>query len=245
MKKIISFIVGLILLMGIVIAQPVPTPVTFKVSVNGYSVNYGDTEVTNTRTGEKITSKEVNSLEIIKGIGYFDLQEFKFGYQIANPFFNYAGDKLDARICDVHPSCTFSFYITTRDPIKNTFKIAIEDKTILIDKYRDRIQCWDGSVVYDDSYLCPVQPQPKPGPEPVVPPEEEISDLWKGLIALAIIILAAFGWGKGFAALANYYFNKAKELEKQGKKAEAKKYYDRASKMLKTVLKKAAEGKYK
>jgi len=256
MKKIISFIIGMILLMGIALAQPVPAPITFKVSVNGYSINYKNVEVLNTRTGEKLTPEKVNSLEIIKGIGFFDLQEFELGYQIANPYFNYAGDKLDVRVCDVHPSCTFSLYITTRDPIQNTFKIKIVDEAIVKEKYL--YQCSDNSWVVSQNdcpikvtepiitkYVCPDGKQVSKASECVLPEEEEISDLWKGLIALAIIILAAFGWGKGFTALASYYFNKGKELEKQGKKAEAKKYYERSSKMLVTAFKKAKEGKYK
>ena len=46
-------------------------------------------------------------------------------------------------------------------------------------------------------------------------------------------------------AIANYYFKKGQELEKQGKKAEAKKNFDRAVKMIRTALKRAEEGKYK
>lgn len=248
----------MILLIGIVLAQPVPAPVTFKASVNGYLLNYKNTEVLNTRTEEKLTPNEVGSLRIENGIGFFDLSEFKLGYQFANPFFNYIGDKIDVRICDFHPSCTFSFYVTTRDPIVNTFKIVITDETILKERYL--YQCWDSSWVASQND-CPVQPKPEPKliyvcsdgskvskVSECAPPEveeKEISDLWKGLIALAIIVLGIFGWGKGFTALANYYFNKAKELERQGRKAEAKKYYERASKMLKTALSKAAEGKYK
>ena len=188
-------------------AQPVPAPVTFRVNINGYSIEYDDTEVTNTRTGEKLTAVKVSQLRIVNGIGYFDLQEFTLGYQVANSFFNYAGDKLYARVCDAHPSCTFSFYITTRDPLKNTFKVEITDLTIPEEKYKDRIQCWDGRFVYDDESLCPVQPQPKPEPtlEPIliyvcvdgtkvakasecVPPETEADQTI--IVAITVVILA-------------------------------------------------------
>ena len=74
--------------------------------------------------------------------------------------------------------------------------------------------------------------------------KEGMHPLLKTLIGLAIAVLGMFGWGKGFAGLANYYFNKGQELERQGKKAEAKKAYDRAAKMLRTALKRASEGKY-
>ena len=81
---------------------------------------------------------------------------------------------------------------------------------------------------------------------PVEPPiePEETSVLLKILIGVAIAVLGMFGWGKGFTGLANYYFNKGKELEKQGKTKEAKKNYDRAAKMLKTALQRVKEGKY-
>ncbi len=93
-------------------------------------------------------------------------------------------------------------------------------------------------------------PDPEPTPDPIpvepdTPDEEGISAFYKVIIGLAIAVLSAFSWGKGFTGLANYYFKKGKELEKQGKTAEAKKMYDRAAKMLKTAMNKAKDGKYK
>mgnify|MGYP001558282640 CR=1 FL=1 len=197
MKKIIPFVIGMFLLMGIVLADPpVPAPITFKVSVNGYPITF-DAEVTNTRTGEKLTSNDVGSLRIIRGTGFFDLQEFKSGYQIANPFFNYAGDRLEVRVCDVHPSCSFSLYIKTRDPIQNTYRINIVDTTIPEIRYVEKIKCWDGSEILA-TQTCPVQPVyyvcsdgtkitdsslcPKPKePEPVYDPTV--------VVAISIVIL--------------------------------------------------------
>ena len=221
-------------MIGIVLAQPVPAPITFKVSVNGYSIGYSDTEVFNTRTQEKLTAEQVSSLKITNGIGYFDLQEFKLGYQTANSFFNYAGDKLNVRVCDLHPSCTFSIYITTRDPIKNTFKLSIIDSTIPVDRYRERIQCFDGSFVYDDLYLCPVQPQPKPLPEPetiyVCSDGTKVESSDKCPIeskehadrTVKEIVLVGGVAALGFAALYLYY--------------RRKKQYTRAEKMAKTYI---------
>lgn len=75
-----------------------------------------------------------------------------------------------------------------------------------------------------------------PGDEP-----DELSAVWKSLIALAIIILGAFSWGKGFSSMAKYYMKKADEAKT---KAERIKYQQIAIKMLKTALKNAAAGKY-
>ncbi len=92
-------------------------------------------------------------------------------------------------------------------------------------------------------YVKPdVDPEIIPGP--VEPEPDSNTVLLKILISLAIAVLGFFGWGAGFTGLANYYFNKGKELEKAGKKAEAKACYDRAAKMLRTALKRAQEGYY-
>lgn len=140
-------------------------------------------------------------------------------------------------------------------------KVIVTDDTTVIYKEKPVYVCPDGSVVVSDQlcpevipietikvikdtkYICPDGTEVKSKEN--CPAEEGISDLYKALIAIAIIILGVFGWGPGFTALANYYYKKGKELEKQGKKAEAKKYYNRAGKMLATALKRAKEGKYK
>ena len=75
-----------------------------------------------------------------------------------------------------------------------------------------------------------------PGDEP-----DELSVVWISLIGLAIVILGGFAWGKGFAGLARYYMRKADEAET---KKERVAYQQRAIKMLKTALKKAAAGEY-
>ena len=87
-----------------------------------------------------------------------------------------------------------------------------------------------------------VEPEPETKPEEVE--EEGMHALYKILISLAIAVLGFFGWGAGFTGLANYYFNKGEELEKAGKKVEAKANYDRAAKMLRTALKRVSEGYY-
>lgn len=83
-------------------------------------------------------------------------------------------------------------------------------------------------------------------------PDNSISFIYKGLIALAIIILGAFGWGKGFAGLAKYYWNKGAELIAEGKKTkntqltkQGKAYQARAIKMVGTAIKNFKDGKYK
>lgn len=117
--------------------------------------------------------------------------------------------------------------VTPETPVTPIQPVTPVEPEVIV---KEKIVCADGTEVTDKS-LC-VEP-------------EGMSVIWKGIIGLAIFVLGLFGWGKGFTALANYYYKKGEELEAQGKKAEAKKMYDRAASMLKTALKKAQEGKYK
>ena len=202
MKKLLTFLIGL-LMIGIVLAQPVPSPVKFVVSVNGYNINYANTQITNKLTEEILTKDDAGSLSIVNGVGHFDLSDFEIN---PKPFlpkpFGLAGNTIEYKICDVHPKCTGTFLIDNFEP--RTIKVSIVDETIVKEKYL--YQCQDGSWVASQD-LCPVivvPPKPEPEPQPIPEPEQEISDLWKGLIALAIIVLGIFGWGKGFTALANY-----------------------------------------
>jgi len=86
-----------------------------------------------------------------------------------------------------------------------------------------------------------IKPQTTTTTIKIIEPDEEISVVWKALIALAIIVLGSFGWGKGFAGLAKYYMKKAEDAET---KVERIKYQQIAIKMLKTALQNAAAGKY-
>ena len=81
MKKLLTFLIGLMMILSVIAAPQPPAPVKFLVSVNGISINYEDTKVTNTRTGEVLTRKDVNSLEIINGVGYFNLDDFELGFE--------------------------------------------------------------------------------------------------------------------------------------------------------------------
>lgn len=274
LKKLLYIIFGIIFISSIS-AQPMPTPVKFQVSINGYEPYYNGVQIKNIASGEILTKEDRGSLKMERGVAFFDLADFKQG--VFGPTRGYTGDEIEAKLCDVHPSCTYKFRIDIplHQWLPKTFYIKVEDTTIPVEKYL--YQCWDGTWMASQNE-CPIKQEPIiPVQEPIQVPvevpvnvpievfvcsdgtkvskssectilpkeEAEISDLWKVLIALAIIVLVAFGWGKGFTALANYYFKKGQELEKQGKKEEARKYYDRATKMLKTALKKAAEGKYK
>ena len=75
---------------------------------------------------------------------------------------------------------------------------------------------------------------------------EDIINVFRqaGILSLLSTILVALGWGKGFTALAKYWWNKGNEAAKAGDKALAKKYRLRAIKMCQTALNKALAGEY-
>jgi len=149
MKKIFTFLIGLMLVLSLVqAAPPIPAPVKIVVQVNGQNINYADTKVTNKATGEILTKTEVGSLYIQNGIGLFDLSEFTQGYESAGR--TYAGDEIEVVACNVHSDCTKTFRITNTNPRIVSFYITTGNAYV----------CWDNSVVPNPSN-CPVQPQPE------------------------------------------------------------------------------------
>lgn len=74
--------------------------------------------------------------------------------------------------------------------------------------------------------------------------EVTVTAIIAALLGVVAWILARFKWGKGFAGLITYYTKKGDEARKAGRNKEAKKYYDRATKMAKTAIANAKAGKY-
>ena len=140
MKKIILFGLFVILMCGLVIAQPpVPNPVTFFITVNGESVGDGViVKVTNMGTGEDL----IRGLNTHNGGVTFDLSEFEQGYRFRTN--RLAGDSLKVT-CDVSVLCSEEFVIGQTPFIKT---LEVNDVNI---KY----VCFDGSEVEKKSD-CPV-----------------------------------------------------------------------------------------
>ncbi len=151
MKKLLTLLIGLMMLLPIIAAPQPPAPVKFLVSVNGVNINYEDTKVTNTRTGEVLTKDDVASLEIVNGVGYFNIDKFQLGYEPANPFYGYEGDVIEVIACNVDEDCTINFNILDRTP--RTIRISITTGDLHV--------CWDNSLVSDPNN-CPAQPEPEP-----------------------------------------------------------------------------------
>ncbi len=151
MKKLLTLLIGLMMLLSVIAAPQPPAPVKFLVSVNGVNINYEDTKVTNTRTGEVLTREDVASLEIVNGVGYFNIDKFTLGYEPANPFYGYAGDVIEVIACNVDEDCTITFNILDRTP--RTIHIPVTTGDLHV--------CWDNSLV-SDLNDCPIQPEPEP-----------------------------------------------------------------------------------
>jgi len=71
-----------------------------------------------------------------------------------------------------------------------------------------------------------------------------ITAIISALLAIAVIVLKRFKWGRAFGGLVNYYRKLGDEALRAGRKAEANKHYARAAKMVKTAIKREQEGKY-
>lgn len=224
MKKIILPII-LILMIAIAFASPlIPAPVKILVSINGQKISYSDTKVTNKYTGEVLTPKERPDLEIKDGFGQFDLSYFKQGYAVAQR--GYVGDQIEVIACNVHPSCTNTFYLDSTEP--RTILINIVDSSVvlpqpeIIEKPVEIIKEVPKETIVEKEIVKEV-PIDETAKDPV-------SYLLGALIGLLASILGLFAWGKGFEKILKYW---------------AKKDPQRAYKMAKTVVKNYKDGKYK
>ena len=147
-KLIISLFMILSMIIAVIAAPPVPAPVKIVVSVNGVDIHYEDTKVTNKFTGEVLTKEQVSSLEIINGVGVFDLSQFEQGYEAAGR--TYSGDEIEIVACNVDPACTTTFLISDTNP--RTISISVNTDNLHV--------CWDNSLVSNPND-CPAQPEPE------------------------------------------------------------------------------------
>ncbi len=174
------------------------------------------------------------------------------------------------RECPVGGGCTFDYTLKSesviiKDGEEVTVKDIIyvcEDGTEVDDKEDckededDVYVCWDGTQVNRASQ-CPVKDDDETvyvcpdGSEvsdkslcPKDEDEDDISIMWKYMFALIITILSAFGWGKGFTGLANYWWRRGEEAIRNGDKKQGVAYQKRAISMAKTAVNNALAGKY-
>ena len=244
MKKLITFLIGLLMVIS-ALAQPLPpAPVKITVSVNDVNIDFKDTKVTNLATGEVLTVEDVSGLYIRDGIGLFDLSKFKLGYETIGR--RYGGDKIEIIACNIHPDCITTFTIDSTLP--RTVSINIHDLTI--SDYQYYYVCSDNSLV-KNKVDCPIiEPEIKTITETeiiekVIQKEipEETDFLLETFLAIIGFILGLlaykYAWLKGFAGMW-----KAK-VEKATTKEQKKKQIESGIKAIKTVLKKDKEGCYK
>lgn len=260
MKKLITFLIAFLMVIGIALAQPVaPSPVKILVKVNDHNVDYDFTIVTNLGTGEVLTVQDVGSLRIERGVGFFDLLDFDLGYDPKSR--RYPGDTIEIKACDIHAECTTSFQIDSTVPRK--VYLTLYDDSIPTEVIVKEFQCYDGTFEFTAAE-CPVPPEPTTETKTIiekeyfcadgtsvakasdcVPPEEEDDTLQDWLIGLIAGIIGVFAWGKGFAALIKWRLKKAKEADAAGDKELARKYRATAEKMAKTTVFNFLAGKYK
>lgn len=260
MKKIISLLIGLLMIATVLAAPPVPYPVKIIVDVNGHKIDYLDAKITNKATGEVLTPKEVGTLQILNGIGWFDLHDFKQGFESSGR--RYGGDVVEITACSIHPSCTTLFVIDDLNP--RTVRISIQDKSIPIERIivDKTVQCWNGQRVYELRDCPPVQ-QPKPEvieKEKIVEVEkivcsdgtevQKIEDckkqedysttIFASLVTLILgILIAKYKWASGLLKALQNRISRAKTKELKDKELK------RAIKTAKTIIQKDKEGKYK
>ena len=157
MKKtiLIGMFLALMMVVSVLAGPPVPSPVKFKISVNGFNVDYDNTIITNLNTGEVLTVQNAGgSLRVENGVGFFDLSAFKINPDPFIPMpFGLSGNVIEIQACAIHVDCTFRFTIDRFEP--RTINIVIDDSTIPIEKIVKIYICTDGSEVTDPN-LCPV-----------------------------------------------------------------------------------------
>tara|TARA_Y100000310_G_scaffold57061_1_gene52303 strand:+ start:2147 stop:2908 length:762 start_codon:yes stop_codon:yes gene_type:complete len=252
MKKLLTFLIGLVMIVSVLAGPPSPAPVKLDVTVNDNKISY-DATATN------IDTEEVLNIEIIGGVGIFDLNQFKVNPDPFIPMpFAISRNTIKIVACNVHPDCTTTFVVESFDP--KTIRMDIQDASIPETSYR--WVCGDGSTV-DSEADCPVQVPEEVEVEVEVEkivevdvekiveveveadkpePEDAVREWLIGLIAG---IIGVFAWGAGFAGLIKYYLRKATEERKAGNIKLANKYRNRAEKMAKTVITNFLAGKYK
>ncbi len=154
-----------ILMAAIVIAPPVPAPVSGKVILNGETLDGYGVEVTNVNTGEILTQSEVPTLKTENGLFMFDLSSFEQGYQIKQRATS--GDLIKIVACP-HADCVYSFEIVDTSPLHVPFDVSSDDVIVY--------KCYDGSSVSNEAD-CPKEPEPEVITQYKCPDGSEVNDL--------------------------------------------------------------------
>jgi hypothetical protein len=161
MKKLLTFLIGLIVLCS-VISVPMPMPVKGFITQNNAPVN-ADVVVTNKATGEVLTVANVPSLKTEEGVFMFDMSEFKNGVGF--------GNTIEIKVCP-ESSCIKNFNVDYNDfPKKIYFDLdasATPSGHSIVTPPVTQITCPDGSKA-DKLSDCPPIVTPPVEP-PVTPP---------------------------------------------------------------------------
>ena len=212
MKKAIIPILMAILLIATAFAQspPVPRQVRGYLTINDQGTTGYIIEAQNIRTGEILSGEDKRSMVSEPAGFFFDLGDFKKGYEPKNPFFGYPGDPIEVRVRGFEEGKA-KFTDTPSFPFEVRIKIATQDSS----KY---YVCWDLSVVAAAN-LCPAQPvAPQPTPSYTCSEGTKVEskdqcpvEAKEHADKTVIAIVAAGGVAAlGFAGLYLYYRRKGK-----------------------------------
>ena len=244
-KTIISILMSALLLIGVVAAFNMPHPIYGTIEKDGFALSNVLLEIENKATGVK-----AEALTNDKGFYQVDLGNIDDRYR--------DGDTISVKIkyCSTIPVCIKETKVSGGG---NEVSWDVIDTPTITPPATIKYVCSDGRQV-DSASECTVVPPvveivcydgTKVTDEadcPVVTEDNTIEialGILSALLAIALGILAKFKWGKGFVALANYYKKLGDEAKARKDYATAKKYYERAAKMVSTAVTKAKDGSYK
>ena len=246
MKKIIPFVLALLLLMTSVAAQTLPHPVYGYVTAGGDIVANAKIQYENLDTNTKKTA-------YTNDYGFY---QFELGN--VDPRYM-TGDQVKVTLvyCETINYCIKQITLSGGGD-EVSWDIIDEDLPDIPDDGGDdgptiitKYTCPDGSVVErsadcvktitceDGSTVTNADDCPKDSDALAI-----ALGILAGLIGIALGVLAKFHWGKGFVGLANYYKKLGDEAKEAGDLETAKKHYARAAKMISTAVTKAKDGSY-
>ncbi len=244
MKKIIfPFSAIMLILVSMVLAVPMPHLIYGRITTDGYDIKNLEVNVRNTKTD-------------IEGSTFTDLNG-RYQIDLGNIDEYYRdGDKIEVTLlyCQDLERCSKSTIISGGGNELSWDISDVPDEAIIVTKIEN---CWDGTQIINNEGTCPerivcsdgseVHSEAECPPKPEEPKDrilEIVLGILSALLAIAFSVLAKFKWGKGFVGLANYYKRLGDEARKRKDYAAAKKYYERAAKMVSTAVTKAKDGSY-
>ena len=245
MKKLISFIIALMLVSVFALAAPSPEPVAVEFSLPGYPDPEGLKVVqTNLRTGISYESVVDNS-----GFSLLDWGNLP----------HLPGDKVEIaiKVCKDKPECRKVVELNGNPVLVS---LVISSSTEIVELVKEEVKykyvCADKSVK-DNPDECPeiqriIVPSEVlvcPSGERVVSAEDCPQGPWVlvsvviGLVAAGLLTLylkdkKKYRWAPGLAGILKFKLAKAEKLKKEGKEAAALKELQSAEKAANTILKK-------